>query len=166
MTRWPSLIVIARAVAESIPPDKSTTAVSTIGIGMDTGPKGLASGKLTGRAFRSPARIDRPAGPHVDGLPSRDEVLLTDRFHVLRGRAGRPPDRTVAARGLRGTPLTVCSIPRTSRLCRPPRRRGNLRGPPDPLRAGIDGWRAEPSRRRSGRRGLRRGGAASRGRLD
>src|SRR5207249_5144248 len=81
MTRWPSLIVIARAVAESIPPDKSTTAVSTIGIGMDTEPKGLASGKLTGRAFRSPARIDRPAGPHVDGLPSRDEDRKSTRLN-------------------------------------------------------------------------------------
>jgi hypothetical protein len=30
MTLWPSLIVMARAVAESIPPDKRTTEVSTI----------------------------------------------------------------------------------------------------------------------------------------
>src|SRR5437867_11576316 len=150
MTRWPSLIVIARAVAESIPPDKSTTAVSTIGIGMEAEPNGLASGKLTGRAFRSLARIDRPAGPHVDGLPSRDEVLPTDRFHVLRGRAGRPPDRTVAARGLRGTPPRVCSIPRRRRRYRPPRKRGSLPGPPDPLRAGIDGSPAGPCLRRSG----------------
>src|SRR5439155_1366113 len=73
MTRWPSLIVIARAVAESIPPDKSTTAVSTIGIGMDTGPKGLASGKLTGRAS-------------MDGEPNRTGVEVDDVVFVEEER--------------------------------------------------------------------------------
>src|SRR2546426_8857944 len=132
---------------------------------MEAEPKGLASGELTGRAFRSPVRIDRPAGPHVDGLPSRDEVPPTDRFHVLPGRAGTPPDRTVAVRGFRGTPLPVCSIPRRRRRHRPPRKRGTLPGPPARLRADIDGSPAGPSRRRSGRHGLRQGGAAGGGRL-
>src|SRR5207247_10486894 len=104
MTRWPSLIVSARAVAESIPPDKRTTAVSTIGLGMVAEPKGLASRDFTGRAFRSRARIDRRAGPHVDGLDSLAAVPPTDRSHALPGRAGRPPDRTVAVRGVPGTP--------------------------------------------------------------
>src|SRR2546425_11082822 len=117
---------------------------------MEAEPKGLASRELTGRAFRSPARIDRPAGPRLDGLPSRDEVPPTDRFHVLPGHAGRPPDRTVAVRGLQGTPLPVCSIPRKLRRHRPPRKRGTLPGPPAPLRAGIDGSPAGPSLRRSG----------------
>src|SRR2546427_3908642 len=150
MTRWPSLIVSARAVAESIPPDKRTTAVSTIGLGMDAEPKGVASRDFTGRAFQSRARIDRRAGPHVDDLPSLDEVPPTNRSHVLPGRADTPPGRTVAARGLPGTPLRVCSIPRMWRRRRPPRKQGNLRGPREPLRAGIDGWQAERSPRRSG----------------
>src|SRR5207249_7337087 len=93
MTRWPSLIVIARAVAESIPPDRRTTAVSTIVLDMDAEPKGLASRDFTGRAFRSRARIDRRAGPPVDGLPCLDEVPPTDRSHALPGRAGTLPDR-------------------------------------------------------------------------
>src|SRR2546429_629283 len=41
---------------------------------MEAEPKGLASGELTGRAFRSPVRIGRPAGPGVHGLPSRSQV--------------------------------------------------------------------------------------------
>src|SRR2546427_1837686 len=131
---------------------------------MEAEPKGLASGELTGRAFRSPVRIDRPAGPGVDGLPSGDEVPPTDRFHVLPGRAGRPPDRTAAVRGLRGTPLPVCSIPRMRRSYRPPRKRGTLPGPPAPLQAGIDGSLAGPSLRRSGLHGPRPGGAAGPGR--
>src|SRR2546428_2505826 len=117
---------------------------------MEAEPKGLASGELTGQAFRSPARIDRPTGLRLDGLPSLDEVPPTDRFHVLPGRAGRPPDRTVAGRGVPGTPLRVCVIPGRRRRHRSPRTRGNLHGPPDPLRAGIGGSPAEPSLRRSG----------------
>src|SRR5438128_10955964 len=150
MTRWPSLIVIARAVAESIPPDRRTTAVSTIVLDMDAEPKGLASRDFTGRAFRSRARIDRRAGPPVDGLPCLDEVPPTNRSHVLPGRADTPPDRTAAVRGPPGTPLRVCSIPRRRRRYRPPRNRGTLPGPPASLRAGIDGSPAGRSLRRSG----------------
>src|SRR5712691_6843742 len=46
MTAWPALIVIARAVAESIPPDRRTTAVSAITEGMRADAKGLASRSL------------------------------------------------------------------------------------------------------------------------
>src|SRR5947209_13067192 len=150
MTRWPSLIVIARAVAESIPPDRRTTAVSTIVLGIDAERKGLASRDFTGRAFRSRARIGRRAGPPVDGLPCLDEVLPTNRSHVLPGRADKPPDRTAAVRGPPGTPLRVRSIPRRRRRYRPLRKRGTLPGPPASLRAGIDGSPAGPSLRRSG----------------
>src|SRR3989442_4473383 len=144
MTRWPSLIVSARAVAESIPPDRRTTAVSTIVLGMHAEGKGVASRDFIRRASRSRARIDRRAGPHVDGLPSLDEVPPTDRSHALPGREGRPPDRTAAVRELPGTPLRVCSIPRTFGRYRSRRKPGTTRGPPDALRTGIEGSPPEP----------------------
>src|SRR6266705_5062403 len=43
MTRCPSLTVIARAVAESIPPDTRTTAISTIVSDIGADAKGLAN---------------------------------------------------------------------------------------------------------------------------
>src|SRR3989454_4643005 len=117
---------------------------------MEPKPKGLARGDFTGRVSRPPVRSDRRGGPPADGLLSLGLVPPAARSRVLPGRAGRRPDRTVAVRELPGTRLRVWSIPRKRRRGRRPRRRGNLRGPPDSPRAGIDGSPAEPYPRRSG----------------
>src|SRR5437899_10949812 len=99
---------------------------------MEAEPKGLASGELTGQAFRSPARIDRPTGLRLDGLPSTDEVPPTDRFHDLPGRASRPPDRTVAGRGGPGTPLRVSGMPGKRLRIHCPLTPAQLHAPPSP----------------------------------
>src|SRR2546428_757062 len=93
MTRWPSLIVSARAVAESIPPDRRTTAVSTIVLGMHAEGKGVASRDFIRQASGSRARIDRRAGPHVDGLPSLDPGLANPSQSPRWRRAFDPAPR-------------------------------------------------------------------------
>src|SRR5712692_3782565 len=150
MMLWPSLIVIARAVAESIPPDRRTTAVSAIGPDKEADAKGLASRGPRGRAFQSPVRIDRRAGPRVDGPLCPVEAPPTARSHVLRGRAGTPPVRRADPREVPGTTRRGGSIPRGPlRGC--PRRKP---GTPRPLRgvlpADNGGLPAGPCRHRSG----------------
>src|SRR2546425_303803 len=85
MTRWPSMIVIARAVAESIPPDRRTTAVSTIVLDMDAEPKGLASRDFTGRASRE-GEPNRPR-VEVDAVALVEEERQAEDVSVERPRS-------------------------------------------------------------------------------
>src|SRR3989442_1555206 len=132
------------------PPEEGHTGGPPLGESRQANKKVLAAPLLPGEPFHPPMVKDRRGAPPADGLPCLGVVPPEARSRVLPGRAGRRPDRTVAVRELPGTRLRVCSIPRRRRPGRRPRRRGNLRGPPDSRRAGIDGSPAEPSPRRSG----------------
>src|SRR6266498_5114602 len=165
MTSRPSAFAIAVAVAESMPPERRTTAVGPlIRNGYAATAKGLASRRrgalaLTRRVWRRSVRTDRPEEPPVDSRPSLSSAPPRTRSHGLPGHADTRLDRTADSPGGQGTPLPAAEDPRTPPEGRPRRTPRTPRGPGVLRRADSGGLRAGRCRHRSGSRGLRPGGA-------
>src|SRR6266540_157378 len=165
MTSRPSAFAIAVAVAESMPPERRTTAVGLL-TASDTQPPVKAL-RIIGlprlvvlrrRASRRAARTDPRAGPPVDSPPSPLAVPRAARSRGLRDRADRPPGRTVDPRADRGTPHLAAGDPRRRPRGRPRRTPETLPWLLVGLRSGSGGLRAARFPRRSAGRGPLRGG--------